>query len=209
MLLKNLNKVKPFIPTIIFIFILYILSRLIPQEEIEKFLMNAGIFAPMAFIGVTVLSHIIAPLSGTPATFVGFYLFGTQVVWMVYVASLVSVTTNFWIARKWGRGVVIKLAGVDSINKIDKYVTGKSYFYLFIVRVFLATYHDFISYAAGLTKMKFVLYFVVSALGLIPGMVIWFYLATHSEDALTFIIHTFVFAFIMIGIFALWQKRAS
>lgn len=209
MLHKHRNRLKAALPTVTIIIALYVLSRLVPQSEIERVVTQAGAFAPLAFILVSLTSYIIAPLSGTPIAFVGFHLFGSTVVLYITISAFFSFSINFWIARKWGKPVVTRLAGEDALKKVDKFITGKGYLTIFILRLFLGTYHDFISYASGLTNMRYLPYLVASTLGIIPGYFIWFQLAQRSSDALTFTAHTVVLALILVGSFAFWKKYKS
>ena len=209
MLQKHQNRLKASLPTFTVIITLYILSRLIPQSEIERVITNAGPFAPLVFILVSLTSYIIAPLSGTPIAFVGFHLFGSKVVLYITISAFISFSTNFWIARKWGRPVVTKLAGDKALEKVDTFIMGKGYLTIFILRLFLGTYHDFISYASGLTHLKYIPYLIASTLGIVPAYFIWFHLAEQSTDALAFIAHTVILAFVFIGAFALWKKYQS
>jgi len=203
---KHRNKAKVFLPALLLFLVLYLLSRLIPAEEIERIIIEAGPLAPIVYIFISLLTYIIAPLSGTPVAFVGFHIFGSDVVIFHTISAFISFSINFGIARIWGRGLVEKIAGKESTGKIDNFINKKGYLSLFIIRVFLATYHDFISYAYGLTNIKYFPYIIISTIGLIPGYIIWYWIAQQSSSALTFTIHTFVVCGVFIGIYWVWTK---
>src|SRR3989344_2989591 len=99
---KYKGKFKAILPTIVIIFVLYILSRIIPPNEVERIVVAAGPFAPLVYIIISLLTYIIAPLSGTPIAFIGFHLFGSSVVLLHTISAFISFSVNFWIARKWG-----------------------------------------------------------------------------------------------------------
>jgi len=100
--------------------ILYSWGKQIPQQEIENFVQSAGPWAPIAWIVIHQISYVVAPISGLPFLIAGFYLFGKTVIIYTYFVVLIGATINFWIARIWGRSLVNKFAGQDTIRKIDK-----------------------------------------------------------------------------------------
>jgi uncharacterized membrane protein YdjX (TVP38/TMEM64 family) len=195
MIKRNLKKhFFSIISIIFFVVIIYILSNSIPKETIQKFIEDAGLLGPLIYVFLTLLTYIFAPLSGTPLIYVGFYLFGQHLVFFHVIATIISSVINFWIARTWGRGLTIKLVGESSIVKVDKFTEKYGLQSLFILRVFQGGIHDFISYAAGLTSIKFWPYFIISTLGMIPGNLIWYFFASRTENPLIFTSFTLILA---------------
>lgn len=188
----------------IFIFgIIYLASRNIPEESVHLFLDQAGFFAPLLFILLTFLTYILAPLSSTPLLFTGFYAFGNNVIFLMTAATILSSITNFWIARHFGRSLIIKFVGQENMEKIDKLTQNYGLLTLFILRVLQGGIHDFVSYAAGLTAMRFFPYFTVSLLGLIPGTIFWYFLALQVETPAVFTVLTLSLAAAFSLVFAL------
>ncbi|MEK7163590.1 MAG: VTT domain-containing protein [Patescibacteria group bacterium] len=152
--------------------ILFHLQKLIGLETLKSFILQSGPLGPIVYILLIVLSHIFAPIQGSPVYFLGFAVFGKWTLIYTYVAHLISSFTNFWIARKLGRGIVVKLAGNEGMNKIDRLAQNDGVKILIILRLFQGFISDFVSYAAGLTAIKFSTYYIISALATIPGMLI-------------------------------------
>lgn len=163
--------------------VVYWLGLRIKAEEIIDFVSQMGVLAPVVFALIMAITYIIAPLSGTPAFFAGFVLFKNRVQVYNYFAVLLATTVNFWIARRWGRKVVSKLAGRKNIDKIDRFTKDHGVKSLIFLRLFQGHFHDFISYAYGLTKMPYRYFIVVSALTPIPWLLFWqFYIFKKVED---------------------------
>lgn len=200
------NKLKKLFPLFLTIFlfgIIYFIGRSIPEENIRQLINDAGPMAPVVFIFLTLITYIIAPLSGTPVLFVGFYAFGQNIIFYSAIAAFLASITNFWIARLWGRAIVEKIVSKDNMHKVDKFMQNYGLLALFISRIFLKGIHDIISYAAGLTNLKFSSYLIVSTLGMIPGIMLWYFLSTLVDDPTSFTILTIVQIFIFSSLFGI------
>ena len=137
----------------------------VSSPEFKAFVESQGILGPLAIIGYTIVSHVVAPLVGSPVVFLSIAVFGAaKSMLFLYIACMISSVINFYISRKLGRKWVIKLAGQSTMDDIDKFlgVSGKGV--LAISRIFGFALFDVISYAAGFTKIKFRKYFLITAI---------------------------------------------
>lgn len=157
-----------------FILVIYFVSNRLGVEQIRAIVRQAGVFGPFIFIILSSLTYIIAPLSGGPFFVAGFALFGKVFIIYAYIAAGIGVIINFWISRIWGRRLVTSLVGKENMDKIDQFTKNYGLKSLIFLRVFQGYLSDFISYAYGLTNMKFLPYLIVSALAPIPWLLIWF-----------------------------------
>jgi len=128
--------------------------------------------------------------------FAGFYLYGQISVFYAFIAAVIASISNFWIARIWGRGIVVKLAGEESLKKIDHLSKNYGVQTLFVFRLFLKEFHDVISYAYGLTNISFKDYFMVSTAGMIPATVVWYAISLTIRNPITFTIMSWLMAYI-------------
>ena len=135
-----------------------------------------------------------------------FYSYGQMSVVYAFIAAVIASITNFWIARIWGRNLVIKLAGEKNLEKIDSLTKDYGLQTLFIFRVFLKEFHDVISYAFGLTNLKFKPYFLISTLGMIPATFIWYLISLKIRDPLTFTTVSWIFAYFSLIVYFAWIK---
>lgn len=152
---KHYKTFLPFLLMGVLFLVPFLISTKIPENSIRQAISKSGSFGPLVLILILWSTNIIAPLSASPFLFVGFYLYGNNVVLYAYVAAIIASVSNFWIARKWGRTLVQKLAGTDSLEKIDKLASDCGMQTLLIFRLFLREFHDVVSYAYGLTEMNF------------------------------------------------------
>lgn len=148
----------------------------IDSNEIINFVSKFGMFGPIIFIILLSINQIIAPLSGTPVYIAGYLAFGDKVLFYNYLSYLLAATINFHISRKWGRAWVIKLVGNDDMAKVDLFVKDQGIITLVFLRALQNHLSDFISYAYGLTKMKFKIYILISIIAPIPWLIFWKYI---------------------------------
>lgn len=190
--------------------LLYLVSRSFTEEEIITFINEAGFFAPLVFMLLLLLTLIIAPLSGSPIIYAGYFAFGQNVIFYSVLTSYISFVLNFIIARKWGRNIVKKFVGKNEIKKIDDLTENHGAAILILLRLFQGSMGDFVSFAMGLTNMKFKTYFIVSLIASIPGTIIWYYLSLRASTPTQFTVIMLVFTlslsfiFITAGVF--WKK---
>jgi len=164
---KTRVEIVKLIAIIIFLYAMLrmVLIPLIVSEGFKEFTAGLGFFGYFIVIGYTVLSHVFAPLAGTPGVLLGVTIYGVKIgMFLLYVASLISATVNFWISRKFGRKLVTKLVGEKSMKEVDEFTSVEGKQVLIISRLFGFPIFEFISYAAGLTNISFKNYFVITAI---------------------------------------------
>src|SRR4030042_2127996 len=157
---------------ILIILALYFLQRNVYRfeiEEIKSFVRSFGILGPLVLIALITLSIVISPLTSIPFWLVGLALFGFwQTCFYVLISHTVGSAINFLIAQRWGRPIVAKLVGkktMEKINDVTKIIGLKM---LFLARFLGVASAAYVSYAAGLTSMKFKPYLLISIFAAIP-----------------------------------------
>lgn len=185
---------------------MYLIGTRVPEANIRELIKGAGPFGVIVLTLLFWLTNIIAPLSGTPFLYAGFYMYGQMVVFYAFLAAVLASVTNFWVARIWGRSLVIKLVGTEALNKIDGYTKDYGLQSLLIFRLFLKEFHDVISYAFGLTSLKFSHYFVVSTLGMIPPTLIWYVISLKIGNAFVFTVASWLVAYISLTTYIFWVR---
>ena len=185
--------------------LIYFLTAAVPKEALQETLEGLGILGPLVLGLILLVTYIFAPLNGTPFLLVGFYLYGSNIVFFSSIAAWVSSIINFWISRRWGRPLVEKMVGIKDINRIDKLTINYGFLAIFFLRVLTGALQDFVSYAAGLTPMKFSRYLLASTLGMIPGTFLWYRLTLKANSPLQFVLLTFALISIFAAIYFLSQ----
>lgn len=177
--LKNEKIVEITKVILVILFLSLALKWLIPtlsSEQAKNFVEGLGPFGPLIVIGYTILSHVLAPVAGTPGILLSITLFGLyQTMFYIYIASIMSAIINFFIARKFGRKWVTKLTGKKTMKEIDDFVQVFGTRILILSRIFGFSLFEVISYAAGLTKINFKNYlFITMIYTLVPNLTFTF-----------------------------------
>jgi uncharacterized membrane protein YdjX (TVP38/TMEM64 family) len=98
------------------------------------------------------------------------------------------------------------MVGEDSLEKVDEFAQDYGLMTLFILRFLAGGFHDFVSYAMGLTPIAFRAYILISTIGFIPGTLLWFYLARNIENPLVFVASTWVIIGLLTGGYLIWKS---
>lgn len=186
---------------VLFSFALYILGKQIPKETIADFIKSTGPWAPIVYIFIHQISFVFAPISGLPFLIAGFYLFGKTVVIYSYFVQIIGSAINFAIAKKWGRPIVEKMAGKHALEKIDSLSDQYGKLTLFALRLLQGGVGDFVSYAYGLTPMKFLTYISITAIAVIPGNLVWYIVVSKTNSVEQSVIASLILAAISVTIF--------
>lgn len=186
----KLSKYLPYILTAFIFLAFFLLGRRFTREEINLYLENVGPLGPVVLFFLFILVNIVAPLSNSPIVFAGYYAYGRWVIAIALFAGLVSSIVNFFVARYFGRKIVIKLIGEENIKKADKFIQGNGLLMLFVLRVFQSGYFDYLSYVIGLTNLNFKPYIIVTLLGFIPAGLLWYLFSLLADSAIEFTIYS-------------------
>ena len=151
--------------------LIYVQNR-IGFDRIQDVIKEVGFWGPAIYIFLQLLTHIAAPIQGTPLNIAAIAAFGKSAFLYMYITHVISSFTNFWIARKLGRDIVVRLVGKDGMANIDHDAEHEGVKALIILRFFQGFITDFVSYAAGLTKMKFSTYYLISLVVPIPWLMV-------------------------------------
>ncbi len=189
------------------------LSAFLASDELRRYIEALGPFGPLALIFYLIASHVFAPLAGTPALVVGVAVFGlAKTMLYIYLGSIVSAVICFFISRKFGRNLVRKFAGKRAMNKIDDFSQDSGVSALIFARIFGVSLFEFISYAAGLSTMKFSTYFVITLIfHAIPTFVLIYVFQRINISSQSSLLVS-LGAIMVLGvafavIFQFWQKR--
>ena len=174
------SKLQKILLAISFVGILYLILALALQtiglDNAQLLVKQTGVWAPVVFMFLCAASLIVAPLSGSSLFVVGGTFFGKHDAFLLsYIATLIGCSANFWISRKLGRKVAQRFIGKANLDELDKFINklkgSRSIVYMVIIMPFS---QDIVSYAIGLTKIKythFLIALILSSTIVIAGYV--------------------------------------
>lgn len=159
------------------IIVIVLLSFLIDIESLKVWVIGVGVWAPLAFIFLKILTLVVAPLSGSPLYPLVGLLFGF---WpgLLYVAlgDFLGFTICFGISRIFGRKIVEKMIGdkdKDLLSKIINHIGTAKGFFQASLALFVST--ETLSYGAGLSKLPYLKFILILwPISLVVSMILVF-----------------------------------
>lgn len=156
-----------------------------------------------------VLAYTIRPLVFFPAsllTMFGGYTYGP---WLGTLLDVIGAGTggllSFWIARLLGRRGVEKIIGTGKLTVLDDRIASNGFTVVLLVRLIPLFPFDAISYASGLSKIKFREFAFANYLGIIPGAFIYNNIGASLRDPFSWQFFLAIFLYVLfftIGFFA-------
>ena len=148
--------------------------RLENVPKIKTWVANFGKIAPLVYIGLYLVSTVFF-LPGSPVTVLAGFVFGP--LWGVFyasVASIISVSAAFLIARYVARDLVEGWVKDNAqFRKIDEQVEEQGWRILMFTRLVPIFPFNLQNYAYGLTSIRFSTYVLVSAIFMLPGTAVF------------------------------------
>lgn len=143
---------------------------------VRQFVESYGSYAMAVSFLLMVLQSVIAPLPAFLLTFANANLFGWwQGAILSWSSAMAGAALCFVIARILGRDIVEKLTSKAGLTQIDAFFAKYGKQSVLIARLLPFISFDIVSYAAGLTSMKFLPFFIATGIGQLPATVVYSY----------------------------------
>lgn len=153
----------------------FVFVQMVGPERLRDAVAATGPLAPIAYVLLKAATVVVTPISGSPLRLTAGALFGFwDGVALSVLGGVLGGSANFWIARRFGRGVVERLLGPAALGRVEP-MLGRlaNWRALALARVVLAPFWDALSYGVGLTKLRFRTYLAVAVVGdLMPTMIL-------------------------------------
>ena len=184
---------------------------------VKEYIRSFGPLAVIVSFLLMVFQSLAAPLPAFLITFANAAVFGW--VWgavLSWTSSMAGAAACFGIAKLYGRNVVVKLTGKAALESVDGFFNKYGAKSIVIARLLPFMPFDIVSYATGLTSIRFWPFFLATGLGQLPATIVYSY----SGDMLGGGARTFVYGlFIVFALFALtsilrsvykqWKKKSE
>lgn len=147
------------------------------QQAVTIYLGEHRAAAPLIVIGARFVSNVIAPLPGSPTAFASIAMLPW---WQAFLYNFLGVQLgsilSFFIARRFRELAVARFAQLQRVHEWQERVSQRQQFAAFLALRFLSIFaYDFVSYAAGLSKLPFRTFLAASVLVDVPVMFLFFY----------------------------------
>ncbi len=169
------------------------------QEYTAHLIQSYPYLAPAIIVFFRFIGVVLAPLPGSPIAFASMALLPWQEAWIYnFLGSELGAVTAFLIARKFREPVVAHFAPLKKVHDWQEKISKKKQLWGFTgLRVVSIVAFDFVSYAAGLTKLPFHIFIIASLLVDIPVGFIFFYFGGLAVKYSMLIFGVFIIIFII------------
>ncbi|WP_416147530.1 TVP38/TMEM64 family protein [Salipaludibacillus sp. HK11] len=163
-------------------------------EVFRDYLLSFGVWAPVVSALLMIFVLVIAPpLPAFVVTFTNGLLFGA--VWgtlLSWSSAMIGAALCFYIARAVGRPPVERFIPKPALEWTDRFFEKYGVHSIFLARLIPVMSFAFISYGAGLTRMRFTGYFIATGLGQLPATIIYSWLGENASGSVMYVFWAFV-----------------
>ena len=202
---------------VVFVFTVVILlagELLGGTEKLRELIEQAGAWAPIVYVMVKASTYIFAPLSGASIELTAGALFGVWTALLLSTAgNAIGGSINYLVARTLGRKGIEFFAGKKALTQVDHAAERVSNWKaLLVARVALSPIYDFVSYAAGLVRVPYWQYILITVFVGLPVTLVFPFIghaATESNLVIYILIGNMTLFAAGLGL-VLWRhKRAN
>ncbi|MDE0317950.1 MAG: TVP38/TMEM64 family protein [Candidatus Poribacteria bacterium] len=146
-------------------------------ETAREYIAGYGLFAPLISATLMIFQSVIAPLPAFLITIANGALFGFW--WgmlLSWSSAMLGAALCFYIARFLGAKHVAKIVSQPVVNKTDQFIQRYGNYAILIARLIPYIPFDVVSYAAGLTRIRFLGFWLATGLGQLPATAAYTYL---------------------------------
>lgn len=145
-------------------------------EIVIEYIRSFGNWAIVVSFVLMVLQSIAAPIPAFLITLSNAAIFGWwQGAILSWSSAMAGAALCFFIARVLGRDAVEKLTSKGAMESVDIFFERYGKLAILICRLLPFVSFDFVSYAAGLTNMRFWAFFIATGIGQLPATIVYSY----------------------------------
>jgi uncharacterized membrane protein YdjX (TVP38/TMEM64 family) len=176
---------------------------------LRDYILSFGVWAPVASCFLMVLQALVAPVPSFLITFANGLAFGVFWGWMLSVfGHVLAASVCFGISRALGRVPVEVLVGRAGLESADRWFARWGVYAVFAGRLLPGVAFDAISYAAGLTNMRFRNFLLATTLGIVPQTFLYSYLGRQAPEYVgLFLVTTGIFLLAVVAVAVVRYRR--
>jgi len=173
-------------------------------------LQGYGAWAPAVSLGLMVAQALVAPIPAFLVVFANGLAFGVGWGWLLSLAGqTLAAVVCFGLARALGRAPVEALVGRFGLDEADRWFARWGVVGLFLTRLLPGVGFDGVSYAAGLTRMRFATFTGVTVAGSAPQVLLYVVLGRNAPGSIWLLVAATAVVVALVGAVALQRRRRA
>jgi uncharacterized membrane protein YdjX (TVP38/TMEM64 family) len=176
-------------------------------ESVIDYLREFGAYAALISFLLMILQSIIAPIPAFLITLSNAAIFGWALgALLSWSSAMVGAALCFFIARILGRDVVEKLTSKKALDTTDAFFERYGKHTIIVCRLLPFISFDLISYAAGLTSIRFWSFWIATGIGQLPATLVYSYFGQNLSGGGKIIFITLLMMFALSIIIYIFKK---
>ncbi|MBC8062032.1 MAG: TVP38/TMEM64 family protein [Clostridiaceae bacterium] len=159
--------------------------KYIDFKYLKRFIKSYGKFSFLCFIIIYSLKPIILVVPTSLLTILAGNIFGPFIgLSLSMFSSFMAASLAFFLARFLGKPFVDKIIGEKAL-KLDENIEKNGFMIMLLMRLSIVFPYDALSYASGLTKIKYRDYILGTMLGILPEMAVYSFMGKNISHPLS------------------------
>ncbi|AGK96247.1 TVP38/TMEM64 family protein [Clostridium pasteurianum] len=151
----------------------------ISMRYLKNYILSYGNFAAVAFIIIYSLKPVALVIPTSLLSILAGNIFGPMYAFALsMIGCFFSASLAFFLAHMLGKPFVDKILR-GKVFKLDNRIEEHGFLIMFLMRLSFVFPYDPLSYAAGLTKMRYTDFILGTMLGIIPEMLAYSFMGKH------------------------------
>lgn len=175
---------------------------------LRDYILSYGLWAPAVSTLLMVLQALAAPLPAFLLAFANGLAFGA--LWggaLSLASATLAAAVCFWVARSLGRRPVEALVGRTGLEAADRWLLRWGGLAVLVARLVPVVSFDLVSYAAGLTRLRFVPFVLATTIGAAPASFAYAYLGEQAPRLVWALMAVFVVVLTVTALVTLARRR--
>ena len=185
-------------------------NMLVSAQSLKDYILSHyGAYAAVALTFLQFLQVVITAIPAAITSFASGMIYGAWGGLLISMAGTALGTAfTFYLTRLLGRRVLTLFVSQKNIEKMENFIDADTSTLVLLIMFIIPCPKDFFPFFVGLTKMKAWKFFLLSAVGRIPGMFLTAYLgATVTERNWGLLIGMTVFAIVISLSFVIFNNK--
>jgi len=157
-------------------------------SQFQQYLQSLGAWAPVVSISLMVAEAVLIPVPVTIIMVANGLVFGLWAGMLMSLAGgLAGALAAYTIGRQFGRALVERLLPAASLREADRLMAKYGAWAIVVARWIPGVPGDPVSYAAGLTRMRALMFVLLTTVGLVPANLVTAYLGVEVAGDVPFV----------------------
>lgn len=172
-------------------------------SALRGFVESMGAWAPLTSIALFVFQAVIAPLPAFLITFANAALFGWAYgALLSWSGAMLGAIVCYGLARWLGHALVARFVPSASLARFEAYTDRYGAWAVFVARLLPFISFDFVSYAAGLARIRFWRFLLATGVGQLPATIVYSLAGDFAAVNLGLLAGGIAFTFVVAAIIA-------